>query len=76
MVEFIQNLIGNDLWATIIMSFVPLIELKGGIVFARGVGFNFLEAFFFSISRLYDSVYTDILFIKANTCVAKKNQVV
>ena len=46
MVEFIQNLIGNDLWATIIMSFVPLIELKGGIVFARGGGFNFLEAFF------------------------------
>ncbi len=46
MVEFIQNLIGNDLWATVIMSFIPLIELKGGIVFARGVGFNFFEAFF------------------------------
>lgn len=44
MVEFIQNLIGNDLWATVIMSIVPLIELKGGIVFARGVGFDFFSA--------------------------------
>ncbi len=45
MVEFIQKLIGNDLWSTLIMSFVPLIELKGGIVFARGVGFGLIEAF-------------------------------
>lgn len=44
MVQFFQNLIGNDLWATLIMSFVPLIELKGGIVFARGVGFDFFSA--------------------------------
>ena len=34
MTEFISNLIGNDYLATVIMSFVPLIELKGGIVFA------------------------------------------
>lgn len=45
MVEFIQKLIGNDLWSTLIMSFVPLIELKGGIVFARGAGFGLIEAF-------------------------------
>lgn len=45
MVEIIQNLIGNDFWATVIMSLVPLIELKGGIVFARGVGFDFFTAF-------------------------------
>ncbi|MBE7089757.1 MAG: hypothetical protein E7362_03025 [Clostridiales bacterium] len=44
MAEFISNLIGNDLWATIIMSCVPLIELKGGIVFARST-FGFLESF-------------------------------
>lgn len=44
MVEFIKNLIGDDLWATLIMSFVPLIELKGGIVFARGVGLGFFKA--------------------------------
>ncbi len=44
MTEFIKNLIGNDLWATLIMSFVPLIELKGGIVFARGIGYSFLQA--------------------------------
>ena len=42
MVEFIRGIVGNDLWSTLIMSFVPLIELKGGIVFARGVGFDFL----------------------------------
>ena len=45
MVEFIKNLINNDFLATIIMSFVPLVELKGGIVFARGVGFDFITAF-------------------------------
>ena len=48
MTEFIRGLVGNDLWATLIMSFVPLIELKGGIVFARGVGFDFLYAFLFA----------------------------
>ena len=45
MVEFIQNLIGNDRVATLIMSLVPLIELKGGIIFARGAGLNFFESF-------------------------------
>ena len=48
MVEIIKNLIGNDLWATIAMSLVPLIELKGGIVFARGVGFDFITALLLS----------------------------
>lgn len=44
MTEFIKNLIGNDIWATICMSLVPLIELKGGIVFARGAGLDFFSA--------------------------------
>ena len=44
MTEFIKNLIGNDLISAIITSIIPLIELKGGIVFARGVGFSFFEA--------------------------------
>ncbi len=44
MVEFIRNLIGNDIIATAIMSLVPMIELKGGIVFARGAGMGFLLA--------------------------------
>jgi uncharacterized membrane protein len=44
MTDFIQKLIGNDIIATIIMSIVPLIELKGGIVFARGVGLDFFSA--------------------------------
>ena len=48
MVNFIRQLIGNDLLSTIIMSLVPLIELKGGIVFARGAGFGFLEALLLS----------------------------
>lgn len=45
MVNFIQNLINNDILATVIMSFVPLIELKGGIVFARGAGLDILTSF-------------------------------
>ena len=45
MVQFIQNLIGDNYFATLIMSFVPLIELKGGIIFARGASLNFFESF-------------------------------
>lgn len=45
MIEFIQKLIENDLISVIVVSLIPMIELKGGIVFARGVGFNFFEAF-------------------------------
>ena len=45
MVGFIQNLIGNDKAATFIMSLIPLIELKGGIIFARGAGIGFFESF-------------------------------
>ena len=45
MVEFIQNLIGDDKIATLIMSLIPLIELKGGIIFARGATLNFFESF-------------------------------
>jgi len=44
MTEFIKNLIGNNIIATIIISVVPLIELKGGIVFARGAGLDFFLA--------------------------------
>lgn len=44
MTEFISNMIGNDFFATLFMSFVPLIELKGGIVFARGIGYGFFKA--------------------------------
>lgn len=48
MVEFISNLIGNEYLATLIMSLFPLIELKGSIVFARGVGLNVFQAFILS----------------------------
>lgn len=44
MTEFIKNLIGNDILSTAVMSFVPLVELKGGIVFARAIGLDFLTA--------------------------------
>ena len=44
MVEFIQSLIGNEYLATFIMSFVPLIELKGAIVFGHGAGLDFFTA--------------------------------
>ncbi len=48
MTEFIQELVGNDILATIFMSFVPLVELKGGIVFARGVGIDFFYSLLFA----------------------------
>lgn len=44
MTDFISNLIGNDHVATLIMSFFPLIELKGGIVFAWNA-LGFIKAF-------------------------------
>lgn len=45
MTQFISNLIGNNEWATFIMSIFPLIELKGGIVFARSAGLDFICSF-------------------------------
>jgi uncharacterized membrane protein len=45
MSEWIANLVGNNVLATLIMSFFPLIELKGGIIFARSVGLGFFESF-------------------------------
>ncbi len=42
MVKIIQDLIGNDYLATFVMSLIPLIELKGSIVFARGAEMNFM----------------------------------
>lgn len=45
MVDFISGLIGNDYLATAVMSVIPLIELKGGIVFARGTGLDFFLSF-------------------------------
>ncbi len=43
MKEFLVGLLG-EVWGTLAMSFVPLIELKGGIIFARGVGMGFFES--------------------------------
>ena len=57
MVEFISNLIGNNKLATMVMSLVPMIELKGGIVFARGAGLDFF------ISLLLAYVGSTIVFI-------------
>ena len=57
MTDFISQIVGNDVWATIIMSFVPLIELKGGIVFARICGLDFLLSF------LYAYIGSTIVFI-------------
>jgi len=43
MTEFFANIFGN-IWGTLVMSFFPLIELKGGIIFARGAALGFFEA--------------------------------
>ena len=45
MTEIISNLVGNSELATVITSIFPLIELKGGIVFARSAGLDFLLSF-------------------------------
>ena len=45
MVEFITSLIENNILATLLVSFMPMIELKGGIVFARGTGLGFFSSF-------------------------------
>lgn len=57
MVEFISNLIGNEYIATIIMSIFPLIELKGGIVYAQSAGINPL------LSLLLAYIGSTIIFI-------------
>lgn len=43
MKNFLVNIFG-EFWGTVVMSVFPLIELKGGIVFARGVGFGFFKS--------------------------------
>ncbi|MBO5286006.1 MAG: small multi-drug export protein [Clostridia bacterium] len=44
---FLLSIFGERL-ATVIGAMIPLIELKGSIVFARGVGLSFFEAFLYS----------------------------
>lgn len=60
MVNFISNLISNPYLATIIMSFVPLVELKGAIMFSRGIGLSFFEAL--SLSFLGSTAIAILLF--------------
>ena len=43
MSNFLAGIFG-DVWGTLIMSVVPLIELKGAIIFARGVGLGFFKS--------------------------------
>ncbi len=45
MTEFFSNLIGNEYWATVVMSVFPLIELKGGIVYAQSAGIHWIISF-------------------------------
>ena len=48
MEEIISSLIKNEYWATLIMSLFPLIELKGGIIYARSSGIEFIYALLLS----------------------------
>ncbi len=48
LIKIIQDFIGNDKLATTLMSIIPLIELKGGIIFARGAGMDFFLSFIFA----------------------------
>lgn len=85
MTEFIKNFIGNDFFSSVIMSFIPLIELKGGIVFARGVGFSFLKAFglcylgstavFFPVFFLLKPILNLLKKNKAFSCFSRRIEV-
>ena len=44
MEEIISNLIKNEYLATLIMSLFPLVELKGGIIYARTAGLDFFTS--------------------------------
>ncbi len=57
MTEFISKLIGNEYLATLVMSIFPLIELKGGIVYAQSAGVHW------AISLLLSYVGSTIVFI-------------
>lgn len=54
MTEFLSNLIGNEYLATIIMSLFPLIELKGGIVYAQSA--NILPFLSFALAYIGSTV--------------------
>lgn len=44
MTAFLVKIFG-DVWGTAVMSFIPLIELKGGILFAHSVNLGFIKSF-------------------------------
>lgn len=46
-IQFLSKTFGSVL-ATVLGSMIPLIELKGSIMFARGASLNFFEAFIYS----------------------------
>ncbi|MCQ2399090.1 MAG: small multi-drug export protein [Clostridia bacterium] len=46
-IEFLCNIFGAKL-ATLLGSMIPLIELKGSIMFARSAGLNFFESLLYS----------------------------
>lgn len=45
-INFVNNLVGGNVYiSSALVSIIPLIELKGGILFARGAGLKFLYGF-------------------------------
>lgn len=45
-INFVNNLVGGNVYlSSALVSIIPLIELKGGILFARGAELNFLYGF-------------------------------
>ncbi len=45
-INFVNNLVGGNVYlSSALVSLIPLIELKGGILFAREAGLNFLYGF-------------------------------
>lgn len=48
LIQWMQNAIGNKYWATILLSVIPMIEVKGAITVGTGLGINPWLAFLIS----------------------------
>jgi uncharacterized membrane protein len=49
LIDFLKNLIGNDILTVMLLSVAPFVEARGAIPFAFGLGMNPLSAFLFCV---------------------------
>ncbi len=44
-IDFVRELIGNDYWTTVLISIIPIVELRGAIPAAMNMGINAFASF-------------------------------